>query len=57
MALSSGDVSAVCGEINSKGKEKSAGRFGEPDSKLKISTISGDIKGTRLLIRCQWGKK
>ena len=46
MALSStsGDVSAVCGEINSKGKKKVQERFGEPDSKLKASTISGDIK-------------
>lgn len=46
MALSStsGDVSAVCGGINSKGKKKVQERFGEPDSKLKASTISGDIK-------------
>ena len=46
MALSStsGDVSAVCGEINSKGKKKVQERFGDPDSKLKASTISGDIK-------------
>ena len=46
MALSStsGDVSAVCGEINSKGKKKVQEHFGEPDSKLKASTISGDIK-------------
>ena len=46
MALSStsGDVSAVCGEINSKGKKKVQECFGEPDSKLKASTISGDIK-------------
>ena len=46
MALSStsGDVSAVCGKINRKGKKKVQERFGEPDSKLKASTISGDIK-------------
>ena len=46
MALSStsGDVSAVCGGINSKGKKQVQERFGEPDSKLKASTISGDIK-------------
>ena len=46
MALSStsGDVSAVCGGINSKGKKKVQERFGEPDSKLKASTISGDIQ-------------
>ena len=39
-----GDVSAVCGGINSMGKKKVQERFGEPDSKLKASTISGDIK-------------
>ena len=46
MALSStsGDVSAVCGGINSKGKKKVQECFGDPDSKLKVSTISGDIK-------------
>lgn len=46
MALSStsGDVSAVCGGINSKGKKKVQECFGDPDSKLKASTISGDIK-------------
>ena len=44
LSSTSGDVSAVCGEINSKGKKKVQERFGEPDSKLKASTISGDIK-------------
>ena len=44
LSSTSGDVSAVCGEINSKGKKKVQERFGEPDSKLKVSTISGDIK-------------
>ena len=44
LSSTSGDVSAVCGGINSKGKKKVQERFGEPDSKLKASTISGDIK-------------
>lgn len=44
VSSTSGDVSAVCGGINSKGKKKVQERFGEPDSKLKASTISGDIK-------------
>ena len=44
LSSTSGDVSAVCGGINSKGKKKVQERFGEPDSKLKVSTISGDIK-------------
>ena len=44
LSSTSGDVSAVCGGINSKGKKKVQERFGELDSKLKASTISGDIK-------------
>ncbi len=46
MALSStsGDVSVACGGINSKGKKKMQESFGAPDSKVKASTISGDIK-------------
>lgn len=46
MALSttSGDVSVVCGSVNSKGKRKVQESFGAPDSKVKASTISGDIK-------------
>ena len=46
MALSStsGDVSVACGGINSKGKKKVQESFGAPDSKVKASTISGDIK-------------
>lgn len=44
LSSTSGDVSAVCGGINSKGKKKVQERFGEPDSKLKASTIFGDIK-------------
>lgn len=46
MALSttSGDVSVVCGSVNSKGKRKVQESFGAQDSKVKASTISGDIK-------------
>lgn len=46
MALSttSGDVSVVCDSVNSKGKRKVQESFGAPDSKVKASTISGDIK-------------
>ena len=46
MALSStsGDVSVACGGINNKGKKKVQESFGAPDSKVKASTISGDIK-------------
>lgn len=46
MALSStsGDVFVACGGINSKGKKKVQESFGALDSKVKASTISGDIK-------------
>lgn len=37
-------LSVVCGGINSKGKKKVQESFGALDSKVKASTISGDIK-------------
>ena len=44
LSSTSGDVSVACGGINSKGKKKVQESFGAPDSKVKASTISGDIK-------------